>query len=69
MMSEKDLLDRGIINNEVNRMIHLFDKNHYDKEQRIWFIQSKIRRAKASKDLYLLAACNALLNAMKDIEG
>ena len=67
-MSEKDLLDKGMINNEVHRITLLFDKNHYDKEQRIWFIQSKIRRAKASRDLYLLAACNELLKEMKCIE-
>ena len=55
------MLDQNLINNEIERMEILFEKEHYNNDQRIWFIEVKMQDAKELNDIHLLSVCNRLM--------
>ena len=60
------MLDKDLVNNEIERIKLLFLKEKYDQEQKKWFIESKINRAKATNDDLLLEVCERLLEELKN---
>ena len=61
-MLEHLQVDEELINNEVDRLELLFMKEKYTKEQKLWFIESKINMAKRKKDFLTIKICEKLLN-------
>lgn len=55
------MLDQNLVNNEIERMEILFEKEHYNNDQRIWFIEAKMQDAKELNDIHLLEVCNRLM--------
>lgn len=47
---------------EIERINILFKKNNYDKQQKKWFLESKIMNAKEHGDKKLLILYEELLN-------
>ena len=64
-MLEKHQVDEIIINNEIERLKLLFERNNYNKQEKIWFIDSKRITAVENKDLLLLEVCNRLLSELE----
>jgi hypothetical protein len=60
MQLEKDLVD-----NEVERLEILFEKNEYNDDQKRWFIESKFKDAKDTDDKILLKVCEILLDKLE----
>ena len=59
------MLDQDLIDNEIERIKIIFQKNNYDDEQKQWFIESKLNGAKANNDTLLIEVCNKLLEEIK----
>lgn len=55
------MLDQNLVNNEIERMEILFEKERYNNDQRIWFIEAKMQDAKELNDIHLLEVCNRLM--------
>ncbi len=56
------MLDQDLIDNEVERLEILFEKNNYNDNQKKWFIQAKLKDAKELNDKLLLRVCEILLD-------
>jgi len=61
-MLAKFQVDEEVINNERERLEILFLKEKYTKEQKLWFIESKVNTAKKQKDILTIKACEKLLS-------
>ena len=55
------MLDQDLIENEIERIELLFEKNKYDDKQKKWFIEAKLKDAKELHDVVLLKVCEVLL--------
>ena len=60
-MLEQDLKDEETLL-ETERLKILFKKNNYDKQQKKWFLESKIMNAKECGNKNLLILYERLLN-------
>ena len=56
------LLEEDLVNNEVKRIELLFEKNNYNNDQKKWFLESKLKYAKATNDVIVYRVCNILIN-------
>ena len=59
------MTDQNLIDNEIERIEIFFQKNNYNDEQKVWFIESKLYSAKANNDPLLIEVCNKLLEKIK----
>ena len=64
-MSVDHQLDEKIINNEIERIKILFEKNEYGLEEKKWFIEAKLINAQKNNDMYLIEVCNRLLKELR----
>ena len=64
-MLDQHQVDEIIINDEIERLKLLFERNNYNKQEKIWFIDSKKITAIENKDLLLLEVCNILLKGLE----
>ncbi len=58
-------LEKKLVDNEVERIEILFEKNNYNNNQKRWFIESKMNDAKLLKDTNLIKVCEILLKNIK----
>ncbi len=63
-MLDQNQLDEGLINNEIERLEIIFIKEKYNDKQKLWFINSKLEKAKISNDRLLIEVCSRLLNKL-----
>ena len=61
-MLDQNQLDEGLINNEIERLEIIFIKENYNDKQKLWFINSKLEKAKISNDRLLIEVCSRLLD-------
>ena len=63
-MLDQNQLDEGLINNEIERLEIIFIKENYNDKQKLWFINSKLEKAKISNDRLLIEVCSRLLDKL-----
>ena len=63
-MLDQDQLDEALINNEIERLEIIFIKENYNDKQKLWFINSKLEKAKISNDRLLIVVCSRLLDKL-----
>lgn len=63
-MLDQNQLDENIINNEIERLEIIFMKEKYNDKQKLWFINSKLEKAKSSNDRLLIEVCSRLLDKL-----
>ena len=61
-MLDQNQLDEALINNEIERLEIIFIKENYNDKQKLWFINSKLEKAKISNDRLLIEVCSRLLD-------
>jgi hypothetical protein len=58
-------LDLFLVNNEIERIKILFEKNNYNNSQKRWFIEYKYNEAKAANDDLMIIVCDKLLESLE----
>ena len=64
-MSVNHQVDKHIIENEIERIRILFEKEKYNLEEKKWFIDAKMINALKSNDIYLIEVCKSLLKELR----
>lgn len=63
-MLDQNQLDETLIKNEIERLEIIFIKEKYNDKQKLWFINSKLEKAKISNDRLLIEVCSRLLDKL-----
>ena len=63
-MLDQNQLDEALIKNEIERLEIIFIKEKYNDKQKLWFINSKLEKAKISNDRLLIEVCSRLLDKL-----
>jgi len=64
-MSENELLNKQALELEKERILLLFEKEKYNKQQKKWFLESKMIDAKKSNDQEFMKVYEELLEIIE----